>query len=100
MHMHVHVPFSTHTPDGNNLPLDAEKPADVLPDGRPSSHSDSTHIESPSSSESEKKPEAVEDPNLVTWDGDDDPENPKNWPIRRKWAVSTHQDQCEPSKRI
>ena len=28
------------------------------------------------------------DPNLVTWDGPDDPENPKNWSIRRKWAAT------------
>ncbi|KNG91035.1 hypothetical protein ANOM_000758 [Aspergillus nomiae NRRL 13137] len=27
------------------------------------------------------------DPNLVTWDGPDDPQNPKNWPARRKWMV-------------
>ncbi|KAE8312779.1 major facilitator superfamily domain-containing protein [Aspergillus transmontanensis] len=25
------------------------------------------------------------DPDLVTWDGPDDPENPKNWPRRAKW---------------
>ncbi len=27
------------------------------------------------------------DPLLVTWDGPDDPENPKNWRLRRKWAA-------------
>ncbi|OGM48423.1 MFS transporter [Aspergillus bombycis] len=26
-------------------------------------------------------------PNLVTWDGPADPQNPKNWPARRKWIV-------------
>ncbi|ONH69016.1 hypothetical protein BON22_1697 [Cyberlindnera fabianii] len=25
------------------------------------------------------------DPELVTWDGDEDPENPRNWTYRRKW---------------
>ncbi|KAI2786871.1 Efflux pump vrtL [Penicillium oxalicum] len=25
---------------------------------------------------------------LVTWDGPDDPENPKNWPTRKKWAAT------------
>lgn len=25
------------------------------------------------------------DPNVVNWDGPDDPENPLNWPTRRKW---------------
>jgi hypothetical protein len=31
--------------------------------------------------------EAVEDPDLVTWDGENDPKNPKNWSIGSKWAV-------------
>ncbi|KAI8965128.1 mitogen-activated protein kinase [Daldinia sp. FL1419] len=29
-----------------------------------------------------------QDPNLVTWTGLDDPDNPKNWPARRKWIVT------------
>jgi hypothetical protein len=28
------------------------------------------------------------DPNLVTWDGPDDVENPKNWAFSRKWAAT------------
>ncbi|PWN95356.1 MFS general substrate transporter [Tilletiopsis washingtonensis] len=28
------------------------------------------------------------DPTLVTWDGDNDPENPRNWPSRKKWIVT------------
>lgn len=28
------------------------------------------------------------DPNLVSWDGPDDPHNPKNWSIKRKWAAT------------
>ncbi|KAF2202184.1 putative MFS multidrug transporter [Delitschia confertaspora ATCC 74209] len=28
------------------------------------------------------------DPNLVTWDGPDDPANPKNWSMKRKWAAT------------
>ncbi|CAK7231496.1 hypothetical protein SBRCBS47491_007949 [Sporothrix bragantina] len=27
------------------------------------------------------------DPNLVKWEGPDDPENPKNWKISKKWAA-------------
>lgn len=27
------------------------------------------------------------DPNLVTWDGPDDPQNPKAWHNKRKWAA-------------
>jgi len=29
-----------------------------------------------------------EDPNLVTWDGPDDPANPRNWSKNRKWVVT------------
>jgi hypothetical protein len=28
-----------------------------------------------------------DDPNLVTWDGPNDPANPKNWSFKRKWAA-------------
>ncbi|KAI9819254.1 MAG: hypothetical protein M1827_007410 [Pycnora praestabilis] len=31
---------------------------------------------------------SVKDPNLVTWDGPDDPANPKNWAKRKKWAAT------------
>jgi len=27
------------------------------------------------------------DPNMVSWNGPDDPENPKNWPNKRKWLA-------------
>jgi len=29
-------------------------------------------------------------PKEVTWDGDNDPENPRNWPKWKKWHVSPH----------
>lgn len=29
------------------------------------------------------------DPELVTWDSEDDPENPRNWPNRQKWIMVT-----------
>ncbi|KAK6949555.1 hypothetical protein Daesc_009638 [Daldinia eschscholtzii] len=28
------------------------------------------------------------DPLLVTWNGDDDPEHPYNWPLTRKWTIT------------
>jgi MFS transporter, DHA1 family, multidrug resistance protein len=28
------------------------------------------------------------DPNLITWDGPDDPENPQNWSATKKWATT------------
>lgn len=32
-----------------------------------------------------KSTKSIRDPNIVTWDGPDDPSNPKNWTKRRKW---------------
>jgi hypothetical protein len=43
-----------------------------------------------SASELEKAPSRrsqPRDPNLVTWDGPDDPANPKAWSFKRKWAA-------------
>jgi len=31
---------------------------------------------------------SVRDPNLVSWDGTDDPKNPKNWSHKHKWAAT------------
>ncbi|EED22809.1 MFS multidrug transporter, putative [Talaromyces stipitatus ATCC 10500] len=33
-------------------------------------------------------PEPTRDPNLVEWDGPDDPENPQNFPVARKWTIT------------
>ncbi|KAF8154437.1 MFS polyamine transporter [Crassisporium funariophilum] len=38
--------------------------------------------------ESTPPPEAVEDANMVTWDGPDDPTNPQNWTVRYKWLIT------------
>ena len=38
-----------------------------------------------SDQESEGVPTS-DDTNIVTWDGDDDPQNPLNWPLRVKWG--------------
>ena len=27
------------------------------------------------------------DPNIVDWDGPDDPANPQNWPAKKKWGI-------------
>lgn len=35
-----------------------------------------------------RKESLAKDPNIVTWDGPHDPENPKNWPFRRKWMAT------------
>jgi len=37
---------------------------------------------------SAKSSRSARDPNLVTWEGPDDPNNPKNWSYSRKWAAT------------
>ncbi|ETN43755.1 uncharacterized protein HMPREF1541_02914 [Cyphellophora europaea CBS 101466] len=37
------------------------------------------------SQKSLRRSQSFKDPNLVTWDGKDDPRNPLNWPRRKKW---------------
>ncbi|OJD30864.1 mfs multidrug transporter [Diplodia corticola] len=37
--------------------------------------------------EQAKSDAPLKDPNSVGWDGPEDPANPKNWSIRRKWAA-------------
>lgn len=39
-------------------------------------------------SKSSKSRRSVRDPNLVTWDGPDDRDNPKNWSLSRKWTAT------------
>jgi hypothetical protein len=29
----------------------------------------------------------TQDPNIVDWDGPDDPANPLNWPAKKKWSI-------------
>ena len=36
----------------------------------------------------QKSSRSIEDPNLVSWDGPDDPKNPKNWSFKMKWAAT------------
>lgn len=31
--------------------------------------------------------EQEQDPNIVDWDGPDDPNNPQNWPAKKKWSI-------------
>ncbi|KAJ5710316.1 hypothetical protein N7488_004472 [Penicillium malachiteum] len=41
----------------------------------------------PEKSEAEEPNAEQKDPKLVTWDGPDDPENPKNWSKKKKWIT-------------
>lgn len=39
------------------------------------------------SSETETVDNSEDDPNIVFWDGPDDPQNPMNWPHMKKWGA-------------
>ena len=42
----------------------------------------------------EKTLEPLKNPDLVTWEGPNDPENPKNWTKRRRWAATFVRSLC------
>ena len=46
-----------------------------------------TDVESAQNQQLQEKP-AEKDPNLVDWNGHDDPENPQNFSRRRKWIIT------------
>ncbi|KAF2144207.1 uncharacterized protein K452DRAFT_223480 [Aplosporella prunicola CBS 121167] len=53
------------------------------------SSSDVDDIERQKTREEPQQPEKQEkDPNLVEWDGPDDPENPMNWSTKYKWMIT------------
>ncbi|KAF2476305.1 major facilitator superfamily transporter [Lindgomyces ingoldianus] len=42
----------------------------------------------PQELEKKKSSQPIKDSDLVTWDGPDDPANPKNWSMKRKWVAT------------
>lgn len=50
------------------------------------SHAHSTHTDERTLS-GDVPPEQERDPNIVDWDGPDDPANPQNWPAGKKWGI-------------
>lgn len=46
----------------------------------------SSDMETPTIAPDEKDEKPAGDPNIVSWDGPDDPANPKNWTMRKKWG--------------
>jgi hypothetical protein len=47
----------------------------------------STHTDERTLSGNEPAQEEARDPNIVDWDGPDDPANPLNWPMKKKWSI-------------
>lgn len=83
-------PLSQHATSEETLPVGAE--------GRFSSQSkeerDTGLYTTDSGSAKKEAPEAAQDPDLVTWDGPDDPHDPKNWSKSHKWAITAVSPSC------
>jgi hypothetical protein len=61
---------------------------DGIEDIRDRDMSSKEELERKRSLRSLRRERSSRDPNLVTWDGPDDPKNPKNWSTGRKWAAT------------
>jgi hypothetical protein len=78
----------TPTPKRSDLDLEkgASEPnsdydtATIGPESEPVTREDS------SGEKQGKEDEEAMDPNIVSWDGPDDPTNPMNWTMRKKWS--------------
>lgn len=77
-------PLSEHTTSEETLPVGQQ--------GRFSSQSreesDTGLYTTDSGPAKKEKSEAEHDPDLVTWNGPDDPKDPKNWSKSHKWAIT------------
>jgi hypothetical protein len=68
------------TPEARDAEFNVSQPKDDVSGPR-----DLEKASPAASSSDEDKPA---DPNLVEWDGADDPANPKNWPMKRRWRTT------------
>ncbi|KAF2212828.1 hypothetical protein CERZMDRAFT_121117 [Cercospora zeae-maydis SCOH1-5] len=74
---------STYSSDASNQEKSAERSDPQLV----GSTDKDLEIQLPSNGEAEEEEEeGEEDPNLVFWDGPNDPANPQNWSVAKKWS--------------
>ena len=81
--------------DGNRKSVEKFQDAEIKlheesfskdPEKGTDSRSHSTHMDEATLS-SDAPADAEQDPDIVDWDGPDDPKNPLNWPSRKKWSI-------------
>ncbi|KAJ4286523.1 hypothetical protein N0V90_013223 [Kalmusia sp. IMI 367209] len=60
---------------------------DVIPNGSAQDVEGGIASEPDEKSTTAKADSTPRDPKLVTWEGPDDPDNPKNWPKKKKWTT-------------
>ncbi|KAK5715249.1 hypothetical protein LTR17_016850 [Elasticomyces elasticus] len=79
--------LSATSKDDNPLPSDKEHEVEKS-DGEYTPPTDDTDIEKHATSDLPPSAPPEVDPNLVVFDGPDDPGNPLNWPVRKRIAIT------------
>ncbi|PVI00283.1 MFS general substrate transporter [Periconia macrospinosa] len=67
--------------------LDTAENEKVSPSQAVSTHSDEERTLDGTKTSPPPQETQDSDPDIVDWDGPDDPENPQNWPSRKKWGL-------------
>ena len=73
--------------DTHETGIEQESSGDIVPEVRDGIE-DQRDVEAGPRLEKSRTSRSARDPNLVTWSGPDDKENPKNWSMGRKWAAT------------
>ncbi|GJE90729.1 MFS polyamine transporter [Phanerochaete sordida] len=71
-----------------DVPLREKSPKDPNPEAAPDNSAREEYPEGESASEAPTENAAADGAIIVDWNGPDDPENPKNWTFKRKWAAT------------
>jgi hypothetical protein len=71
----------------NTTELEQGSSEEIVPEVR-NGIEDQRDVEAGPKLEKSKSSRSARDPNIVAWDGPDDPDNPKNWTMKHKWAAT------------
>ncbi|KAI8944955.1 polyamine transporter 3 [Xylaria longipes] len=85
----LHLNVAPNDDDVRSIPETLVPEEHEIEEVRPATQTPQTEKGSAMSLKGNKSPGGHPDPNnpdIVWWDGDDDPENPMNWPTTRKWG--------------
>lgn len=75
--------------EGTTTDVEKKDKDDRLSSASTSSHdvvNDEKDVEKGPTETATEEAEEPRDPNIVDWEGPDDPANPYNWPAKKKWA--------------
>jgi len=74
--------------EDEEIEREAEEEPDTIPDLTGGSRNEHDLEANRPPLEKRSTNKSIKDPNLVTWEGPDDPENPKNWTKKQKWIAT------------